>query len=185
MSIKGGTMEKIRSTTICVVRRYGKTVIAGDGQVTVGHTVMKQTAKKIRKLNEGRIVVGFAGSAADGLALMERLEEKLNKHRGNLLRASVELAKDWRMDKYLRRLEAVMVAADKENMLLLSGNGDVIEPDEPVLAIGSGGEYARAAALALYRNTEMSAREIVEQAMKIAGEICIYTNQNIIVEEIE
>lgn len=116
---------------------------------------------------------------------MERLEEKLNKHRGNLIRASVELAKDWRLDKYLRRLEAVMIAADKENILLLSGNGDVIEPDEPVLAIGSGGDYARSAALALYRNTDLDARKIVEEAMKIAGEICIYTNTNFIIEEIE
>ncbi|ACN98917.1 ATP-dependent protease subunit HslV [Sulfurihydrogenibium azorense] len=178
-------MEKIRSTTILVVRRNGKTVMAGDGQVTLGSSVMKQTAKKVRKLNEGRVVVGFAGSAADGLALMERLEEKLNKHRGNLIRASVELAKDWRLDKYLRRLEAVMIAADKENILLLSGNGDVIEPDEPVLAIGSGGDYARSAALALYRNTDLDARKIVEEAMKIAGEICIYTNTNFIIEEIE
>lgn len=178
-------MEKIRSTTILVVRKNGKTVMAGDGQVTLGSSVMKQTAKKVRKLNEGRVVVGFAGSAADGLALMERLEEKLNKHRGNLIRASVELAKDWRLDKYLRRLEAVMIAADKENILLLSGNGDVIEPDEPVLAIGSGGDYARSAALALYRNTDLDARKIVEEAMKIAGEICIYTNTNFIIEEIE
>ncbi len=178
-------MEKTRSTTICVVRREGKTVIAGDGQVTLGHTVMKGTAKKIRKLHNGKIVVGFAGSAADGLALMERLEEKLNKFGGNLLKASVELAKDWRMDRSLRRLEAILVAADKENMLLLSGNGDVIEPDEPILAIGSGGEYARSAAIALYRNTDLPARKIVEEAMKIAGEICIYTNQNIVIEELE
>ncbi len=175
---------KTKSTTICVVRKDGKTVIAGDGQVTLGHTVMKANARKIRKLADGKVLVGFAGSAADGLALMERLEEKLNKYRGNLLKATVELAKDWRMDKYLRRLEAILVAADKERMLLISGNGDVIEPDEPVLAIGSGGDYARSAALALYRNTDMSAREIVEEAMKIAGEICIYTNQNFVVEEL-
>ncbi len=175
---------KAKSTTICVVRKDGKTVIAGDGQVTLGHTVMKANARKIRKLADGKVLVGFAGSAADGLALMERLEEKLNKYRGNLLKAAVELAKDWRMDKYLRRLEAILVAADKERMLLISGNGDVIEPDEPVLAIGSGGDYARSAALALYRNTDMSAREIVEEAMKIAGEICIYTNQNFVVEEL-
>ncbi len=177
-------MEKVRSTTICIVRKDGKTVIAGDGQVTLGHTVMKSTAKKIRKLHDGKIVVGFAGSAADGLALMERLEEKLNKYRGNLLKAAVELAKDWRMDRSLRRLEAILIAADKEKMLLLSGNGDVIEPDEPILAIGSGGEYARSAALALFRNTDLSARQIVEEAMKIAGEICIYTNQNFVIEEL-
>ncbi len=178
-------MEKIKSTTILAVRRNGKTVIAGDGQVTLGSAVVKHTAKKIRVLNEGKVVVGFAGSAADGLALMERLEEKLNKYKGNLVKSAVELAKDWRLDKYLRRLEAVMIAADKNNMLLLSGNGDVIEPDEPVLAIGSGGDYARSAALALYRNTDFDARKIVEEAMKIAGEICIYTNQNFVIEEIE
>ncbi|NPA51859.1 MAG: ATP-dependent protease subunit HslV [Aquificae bacterium] len=176
--------SKIRSTTICVVRKDGKTVIAGDGQVTLGHSVMKATAKKIRKLSDGKVVVGFAGSAADGLALMERLEEKLNKYRGNLLKASVELAKDWRTDKYLRRLEAILVAADKERMLLISGNGDVIEPDEPVLAIGSGGDFARSAALALYKNTDFSARKIVEEAMSIASQICIYTNQNITIEEL-
>jgi len=178
-------MEKIKSTTILAVRRNGKTVIAGDGQVTLGSSVVKHTAKKIRVLNEGKVVVGFAGSAADGLALMERLEEKLNKYKGNLVKSAVELAKDWRLDKYLRRLEAVMIAADKNNMLLLSGNGDVIEPDEPVLAIGSGGDYARSAALALYRNTDFDARKIVEEAMKIAGEVCIYTNQNFVIEEIE
>ncbi|ACD66462.1 MAG TPA: HslU--HslV peptidase proteolytic subunit [Sulfurihydrogenibium sp.] len=178
-------MEKIKSTTILAVRRNGKTVIAGDGQVTLGSAVVKHTAKKIRVLNEGKVIVGFAGSAADGLALMERLEEKLNKYKGNLVKSAVELAKDWRLDKYLRRLEAVMIAADKNNMLLLSGNGDVIEPDEPVLAIGSGGDYARSAALALYRNTDLDARKIVEEAMKIAGEICIYTNQNFVIEEIE
>jgi len=178
-------MEKIKSTTILAVRRNGKTVMAGDGQVTLGSAVVKHTAKKIRVLNEGKVVVGFAGSAADGLALMERLEEKLNKYKGNLVKSAVELAKDWRLDKYLRRLEAVMIAVDKNNMFLLSGNGDVIEPDEPVLAIGSGGDYARSAALALYRNTDFDARKIVEEAMKIAGEVCIYTNQNFVIEEIE
>ncbi|SNZ10091.1 ATP dependent peptidase CodWX, CodW component. Threonine peptidase. MEROPS family T01B [Persephonella hydrogeniphila] len=177
-------MEKSRSTTILVIRKNGKTVIAGDGQVTLGSSVMKATAKKIRKLQDGKVVVGFAGSAADGLALMERLEEKLNKYRGNLLKAAVELAKDWRTDKFLRRLEAVLIAADKENMFLISGNGDVIEPDEPVLATGSGGDFARSAALALYRNTDLSAREIVEEAMKIASQICIYTNDNFTIEEL-
>lgn len=177
-------MEKTKSTTILVVRKDGKTVIAGDGQVTLGNTVMKATAKKIRRLNDGKVLVGFAGSAADGLALMERLEEKLSKHRGNLLRASVELAKDWRTDKFLRRLEAVLIAADKDNMFLISGNGDVIQPDEPILATGSGGDFARSAALALYRNTDLDARKIVEEAMKIAGEICIYTNDNITIEEL-
>ncbi len=177
-------MQKSRSTTILVVRKDGKTVMAGDGQVTLGHSVMKASAKKVRKLMDGKVVVGFAGAAADGLALMERLEEKLNKYRGNLLKAAVELAKDWRTDKFLRRLEAVLLAADKNNMFLISGNGDVIEPDEPVLATGSGGDFARSAAVALYRNTDMSAREIVEQAMKIASEICIYTNDNFTIEEL-
>ncbi len=175
---------KSRSTTILVVRRNGKTVIAGDGQVTLGHSIMKASAKKIRKLHDGKVVVGFAGSAADGLALMERLEEKLNKYRGNLLKAAVELAKDWRTDKFLRRLEAVLIAADREKMFLISGNGDVIEPDEPVLATGSGGDFARSAALALYRNTDMEARKIVEEAMKIASQICIYTNDNFTIEEL-
>lgn len=175
---------EIRSTTILVVRKDGKTVIGGDGQVTLGSSVVKSSAKKIRKLNEGKIVVGFAGSAADGLSLMERLEEKLSKHRGNLLRAAVELAKDWRLDKYLRRLEAVLVAADKDSMFLISGNGDVIEPDEPILAIGSGGDYARSAALALYRNSNLDARKIVEESLRIAGEICIYTNTNFTIEEV-
>ncbi len=177
-------MQKSRSTTILVVRKDGKTVMAGDGQVTLGHSVMKASARKVRKLMDGKVVVGFAGAAADGLALMERLEEKLNKYRGNLLKAAVELAKDWRTDKFLRRLEAVLLAADKDNMFLISGNGDVIEPDEPILATGSGGDFARSAALALYRNTDMSAREIVEQAMKIASEICIYTNDNFTIEEL-
>ncbi|HIE59404.1 MAG TPA: ATP-dependent protease subunit HslV [Hydrogenothermaceae bacterium] len=178
-------MEKTRSTTILAVKRNGKTAIAGDGQVTLGNSVVKSNARKIRKLNDGKVAVGFAGSAADGLALMERLEEKLNKHRGNLKRAAVELAKDWRTDKYLRRLEAVLIAVDKDSMLLLTGNGDVIEPEEPILATGSGGDFARSAAIALYRNTDLSAKKIVEEAMKVAGEICIYTNQNIVIEEIE
>lgn len=178
-------MEKTRGTTILAVKRNGKTAIAGDGQVTLGNSVVKSNARKIRKLNDGKVAVGFAGSAADGLALMERLEEKLNKHRGNLKRAAVELAKDWRTDKYLRRLEAVLIAVDKDNMLLLTGNGDVIEPEEPILATGSGGDFARSAAIALYRNTDLPAKKIVEEAMKVAGEICIYTNQNIVIEEIE
>jgi len=173
-----------RGTTILAVRRNGETVVGGDGQVTLGNSVVKKGAKKIRKLYQNTVVVGFAGSAADGLALMERLEAKLEEFRGNLLRASVELAKDWRTDRYLRRLEALLLAADKERMLLLSGTGDIIEPDEPVLAIGSGGDYARSAALALYRNTNLSAREIVEKSLEIASEICIYTNNNFVIETI-
>jgi len=175
---------EVKATTILAVRRDGKTVVGGDGQVTLGSTVIKHTAKKIRKLYKGQVIVGFAGSAADGLALMERLEAKLEEHRGNLLKASVQLAKDWRMDKYLRRLEALLLAVDREHMLLISGNGDIIEPDEPILAIGSGGDYARAAALALYRNTNLSAREIVEKSLKIASEICVYTNDKFVIEEI-
>ncbi len=178
-------MKGIRSTTILAVRRNHITVMGGDGQVTLGSSVIKHSAKKIRKLYKDSVLVGFAGSAADGLALMERLEGKLEEFRGNLLRACVELAKDWRMDRSLRRLEALLLVADKERMLLLSGNGDVIEPDEPVLAIGSGGDYARASALALYRNTDMSAEDIVRESLKIAGEICIYTNQSFIIEKLE
>lgn len=175
---------KSRSTTILAVRRNGVTAVGGDGQVTLGSSVIKHGARKIRRLYHDRVIVGFAGSAADGLALMERLEAKLEEFRGNLIKAAVQLAKDWRTDKYLRRLEALLLAVDKEHMLLISGNGDIIEPDEPVLAIGSGGDYARAAALALYRNTDLSAREIVEKSLKIASEICIYTNDRFTIEEI-
>lgn len=174
----------LQSTTILAVRRDNTTVIGGDGQVTLGHSVIKHGAKKIRKLYNDKVLVGFAGSAADGLALMERLEAKLEEFRGNLVRACVELAKEWRMDKYLRRLEALLLVVDKDNMLLLSGNGDVIEPDEPVIAIGSGGDFARSAALALYRHTNMSAEEIVKEALKIASEICIYTNSNFVIEKV-
>lgn len=173
-----------RSTTILAVKRDGKTVVGGDGQVTFGSSVIKHGARKIRRLYHNQVIVGFAGSAADGLALMERLEAKLEEFRGNLIKAAVQLAKDWRMDKYLRRLEALLLAVDKEHMLLISGNGDIIEPDEPILAIGSGGDYARAAALALYRNTDLSAREIVEKSLRIASEICIYTNDRFTIEEI-
>lgn len=172
------------STTILAVRKDGKTVVGGDGQVTFGNSVIKHGARKIRRLYHNQVIVGFAGSAADGLALMERLEAKLEEYRGNLVKAAVQLAKDWRMDKYLRRLEALLLAVDKEHILLLSGNGDIIEPDEPILAIGSGGDYARAAALALYRNTNLSAYEIVEKALRIASEICIYTNERFTIEEI-
>ncbi len=183
LSFKIGSMES-RSTTILAVRRNGKTAVGGDGQVTFGNSVIKHGAKKIRRLYHDQVIVGFAGSAADGLALMERLEAKLEEFRGNLIKAAVQLAKDWRMDKYLRRLEALLLAVDREHMLLISGNGDIIEPDEPILAIGSGGDYARAAALALYRNTDLSAREIVEKSLKIASEICIYTNDRFTIEEI-
>ncbi len=175
---------EIRSTTILAVRKNGETVIGGDGQVTVGSSVIKHRARKIRKLYKDQVVVGFAGSAADGMALMERLEQKLEEFRGNLIRASVELAKDWRMDKYLRRLEALLLAVDREHMLLISGNGDIIEPDEPVLGIGSGGDYARSSALALYRNTDLSAEEIVRKSLEIASEICVYTNSEFVIEKL-
>ncbi|MCS6998777.1 MAG: ATP-dependent protease subunit HslV [Aquificaceae bacterium] len=178
-------MLRIRSTTVLCVRKKGRTVMGGDGQVTLGASVIKHSAKKIRKLYRDSVLVGFAGSAADGLALVERLEAKLEEFRGSLPRACVELAKDWRMDRNLRRLEALLLVADREQMLLLSGQGDVIEPDEPVLAIGSGGDYARACALALYRNTEMGAEDIVRESLKIASEICIYTNQNFFIERLE
>ena len=171
-------------TTILAVRKDGITVMGGDGQVTVGSSKIKKKARKIRRLYKNSILVGFAGSAADGLALMERLEAKLEEYRGNLVRASVELAKDWRTDKYLRRLEALLLAVDRENMLLISGNGDVIEPDEPVLAIGSGGDFARSSALALYRNTDLSAEEIVKKSLEIASEICIYTNSEFVIESL-
>ena len=168
-----------------VVRKDGKTCMGSDGQVTLGAGVIKHTAKKVRKIYNGQVLVGFAGGAADGLALLERLERKLEEVRGNLTRAVVELAKEWRMDKALRRLEAVLLVADKNRIYLVSGMGDVIAPDEPILAIGSGGNYALAAARALYRhNPQMSARQIVEEALKIAAEICIYTNDRLTVEEL-
>ncbi len=173
-----------RATTILAVRKNGETVVGGDGQVTVGSSVIKHTAKKIRRLYKNQVIVGFAGSAADGLALMERLESKLEELRGNLLRACVELAKDWRMDKYLRRLEALLLAVDKEHILLMSGSGDIIEPDEPVLGIGSGGDFARASALALYRNTDLTAEDIVRKSLEIASQICIYTNSNFVIEKL-
>lgn len=171
-------------TTVIAVKKDGKVAIAGDGQVTFGNTILKHKAKKIRKLYKGNVVVGFAGSTADALTLFERLEKKLEAYGGQLLRAAVELAKDWRTDKILRRLEAFLIACDKEHILLISGAGDVIEPDEEVVAIGSGGPMALAAAKALLRYSELSAKEIAETAIKIAGEICIYTNLEITVEEL-
>ena len=175
---------KIRSTTILSVRRDGKVVVAGDGQVSLGNTVMKATAKKVRRMHDGKVVAGFAGSAADGIALFERLEGKLKESNGNLTRAAVELAKEWRSDRVLRKLEALIVVADAEKTFLLTGTGDVIEPDGGVVAIGSGGPYALAAARAMVETTQLGAREIAERALKIAGDICIYTNSNITVEEL-
>lgn len=175
---------EFHSTTIIVVRRDDKTVIAGDGQVTTGDTVMKATAKKVRKLGDGKIVAGFAGSVADAFTLFERFEIKLRESNGVLQRAAIELAKDWRMDRALRRLEALLIVADNKDIFLLSGSGEVIQPDEPILAIGSGGNYALSAAKALYRNTSMSANDIAIKSMEIASEICIYTNSNITFEEL-
>ncbi len=174
----------LHGTTILLVTRNGKTAIAGDGQVTVGNTVMKHNAKKVRKMYSDKILAGFAGATADAFTLFEKFEAKLEQYRGNLTRAAVELAKDWRTDKVLRRLEALMIIADAERSFILSGNGDVIEPENGVAAIGSGGPYALAAARALMEHTDFDARKIVEESMKIAAEICIYTNKEITVEEL-
>ena len=171
-------------TTILAVQRNGKTAIAGDGQVTVGATVMKHNAKKVRKLYNDKILAGFAGATADAFTLFEKFESKLDQYHGNLTRAAVELAKDWRTDKVLRRLEALMIVADNEHAFILSGNGDVIEPENGISAIGSGGSYALAAARALVEHTKLDTRAIVEEAMKIAAEICIYTNKEVTIEEL-
>ncbi len=176
---------QFHSTTVICVRRNGQVVMAADGQVTFGDHVLKHSAKKIRRLFQDKILAGFAGSTADAFNLFARFETKLEQHAGNLNRAAVELAKDWRTDKMLRNLEALLLVADKAQTFLISGSGDVIDPDEPLAAIGSGGSYATAAARALMENTELSAREIAEKAMKIAGEICIYTNDHITIEELQ
>jgi ATP-dependent HslUV protease subunit HslV len=176
--------NKIRSTTILCVRRNNKVVMAGDGQVTLGQEVLKATARKLRRLYNGKVIAGFAGSTADAFALFARFESKLEQHNGNLARAVVELAKEWRTDRVLRHLEALLLVADDGNTYIVSGNGDVIEPDDNIAAIGSGGPFATAAAKALLENTKMSAREIVEKAMQIAGKICIYTNESVSFEEI-
>jgi len=172
------------ATTILCVRREGKVAIGGDGQVTLGNTVLKHNAKKIRKMYGDKVIAGFAGATADAFTLFEKFEGKLEAYRGNLTRAAVELAKDWRTDKILRRLEALLIIADQEHTLIISGNGDVIEPEEGIAAIGSGGPYAQAAARALYENSSLGSVEIVEKALKIAAGICIYTNENISVEEL-
>src|ERR1700687_1114266 len=174
----------IRSTTVLSVRRNGSVVLAGDGQVTLGESIIKHTAKKIRRLYNEKILSGFAGSTADAFTLFSRFESKLEQYHGNLGRAAVELAKDWRTDKFLRHLEALLLVSDKETTFLLSGQGDVIEPDSGIAAIGSGGPYAQAAAQALSQHTELSAREIAEEAMKIASRMCIYTNDRITIEEL-
>lgn len=175
---------EIRGTTIIAVRRDGKVAIAGDGQVTLENVVMKHGAKKIRRLYQDKLLMGFAGSVADAQTLASKFESKVEESHGNLKRAVIEFAKDWRTDRILRRLEALMIVADTEYLLVLSGNGEVIEPDDGIAAIGSGGPYAQAAAKALLANTELGAREIVEAAMKVASEICIYTNDRISVDEL-
>jgi len=178
-------MSSIQATTIVAIRKNGQVAIAGDGQVTLGNVVMKHTAKKIRRLYGDKILAGFAGSAADAFTLFSRFEAKLDAYKGQLLRSVVELAKDWRTDKVLRQLEAMLIVADRENMFVVSGNGDLIEPDEGIVAIGSGGSFAYAAAKALVKHTDMSALELAKESMRIAGEICIYTNQHIAAEAID
>ncbi|MEN8190560.1 MAG: ATP-dependent protease subunit HslV [Thermodesulfobacteriota bacterium] len=175
---------KIRSTTILAVRHNDQVAVAGDGQVSLGNTVMKHQAKKVRRLYHGRVITGFAGATADAFTLFDKLEQKLEQYNGNLMRAAVELAKEWRTDKMLRRLEAMLIAVDSEYSLLLTGTGDVIEADQGVLAIGSGGPYAQAAATALIAHSNLSAKEVCREAMEIAGSICVYTNNSIIVETI-
>jgi ATP-dependent HslUV protease subunit HslV len=175
---------ELRGTTIVCVRSGKSVAIAGDGQVTLGDTVMKAGARKVRRLYEGRVITGFAGSVADAFTLYDKFESKINAYSGDITRACVELAKEWRTDKFLRRLEAMLIVADAEKTFLISGTGDVIEPEDPVIAIGSGGNYARSAALALVENTKLTPRQIAESAMKIAAKICIFTNDNIVLEEI-
>ncbi len=178
-------MEQFHGTTIVSVRRGNRVVIGGDGQVTLGHTVMKGNARKVRRLYHGKVLAGFAGATADAFTLFERFEGELEKQRGHLARAAVELVKDWRTNRMLQRLEALLAVADAETSLIISGNGDVIEPEHGLIAIGSGGPYAQAAARALLENSELGAREIVEKSLGIASDICIYTNRNLTLEELE
>ena len=178
-------MEQYRGTTILSARRNGKVVIGGDGQVSMGNTVMKGNARKVRRLYNNQVLAGFAGGTADAFTLFERFEAKLEKHQGNLTRAAVELAKDWRTDRILRRLEALLAVADKDASLIITGNGDVIQPENDLIAIGSGGPFAQSAARALLENTDLSARDIVERSLHIAGDICIYTNHNLTIEELD
>ena len=178
-------MESHHATTILSIRRAGKVVVGGDGQVSLGNTIMKSNARKVRRLYNDKVLVGFAGATADAFTLFERFEAKLSKHQGHLIRAAVEMAKDWRTDKMLRRLEAVMIVANHQSSLLLTGNGDVIEPENSLLAIGSGGPYAQAAAQALVENTELSAHKIVEKGLSIAADICVYTNHRFTIESLD
>jgi ATP-dependent HslUV protease subunit HslV len=175
-------LPSFHGTTILCVRRNGQVAIGGDGQVTLGHIVVKATARKVRKLHRDQVLAGFAGATADAFTLFERFEAKLEKHQGHLLRAAVELTKDWRTDRVLRRLEAMLAVADREHSLIITGNGDVLEPEEGVVAIGSGGAYAQAAALALLRHSELGAEDVVRRSLAIAGDICIYSNHNHTVE---
>ena len=178
-------MESYHGTTILSVRRGASVALGGDGQVTLGNVVVKATARKVRTLYHGKVLAGFAGATADAFTLFERFEAKLEKHQGHLLRAAVELAKDWRTDRMLRRLEAMLAVADREHSLILTGNGDVLEPEEGIVAIGSGGAYAQAAAQALLRHTTLAPRDIVAESLRIAGDLCIYTNQNHVIEVLE
>ncbi len=178
-------MEQFHGTTIISVRRNGKVVIGGDGQVSLGNTVMKSNARKIRRLYNDKVLAGFAGGTADAFTLFERFEGKLQKHQGNLVRSAVELAKDWRTDKMLRRLEAMLCVADREASLIISGNGDVVEPEHYLMAIGSGGHFAESAARALVANTDLDARTIVEKSLHIAADICVYTNHHLTIEELD
>jgi ATP-dependent HslUV protease subunit HslV len=179
------SMTNFRGTTILSVRRNGQVVIGGDGQVTLGQTVMKGNARKVRRLYKNQVLAGFAGATADAFTLFERFEGKLEKHSGHLVRAAVEMAKDWRTDRMLRRLEALLCIADKQASLIISGTGDVIEPENSLMAIGSGGAYAQAAAAALLENSDLSASEIVEKGLHIAADICVYTNHNLVIEKLE
>ncbi len=178
-------MEQYHGTTIVAVQRDGQVALGGDGQVTLGNVVVKGTGKKVRRIYNNEVLVGFAGATADAFSLLDRFEAKLEKYHGNLTRSAIELAKDWRTDRILRRLEAMLIVANKDGMLILTGNGDVLDPEEGVCAIGSGGSYAQAAAQALMRNTTLSAREIVEKSLQIAGDLCIYTNHNHIIETLD
>ncbi len=178
-------MKQFRGTTILSVRTDNQVVIGGDGQVSIGNTMMKSNARKVRRLYNKQVLAGFAGGTADAFTLFERFEGKLEKHQGQLVRAAVELAKDWRTDRMLRRLEALLAVANSEASLIISGNGDVIEPEQGVMAIGSGGDFAKSAALALIENTDLSAREIVEKSLRIAGRICIYTNDHLTIETLD
>ncbi len=178
-------MEQYRGTTILSYRRNGQVVIGGDGQVSLGNTVMKGNARKVRRLYHDQVIAGFAGGTADAFTLFERFEAKLEKHQGNLTRSALELAKDWRTDRMMRRLEALLAVADKDQSLIITGNGDVIEPEQGLMAIGSGGPFAQSAATALMENTDLSARDIVEKGLNIAADICIYTNHNLTIETLE